>query len=59
MNFPMSENLYDTVNINKVPEPLVGTELHEHQYIKLQQPQGVYNTVKVAEQKVSCQQKCY
>ena len=58
----MSENLYDKVNFNKVPEckkPLVGTELHEHQYIKLQQPQGVYDIVRVAEQKVSCQQKCY
>ena len=58
----MSENVYYTVNVNGVPEdeePLLGTELHEHQYIKLQQPQGVYDTVRVAEQKVSCQQKCY
>ena len=31
-------------------EPLDGTELHEHQYIELQQPEGVYDTARVAEQ---------
>ena len=31
-------------------EPLDGTELHEHQYIELQQPEGVYDMARVAEQ---------
>ena len=51
----MSEGVYDTVNVTTEPEykkPLGGTELHEHQYIELQQPQGVYDTTRVAEQTV-------
>ena len=49
----MSEGVYDTVNVNGEPEyeePLGGTELHEHQYIELQQPQGVYDMARVAKQ---------
>ena len=49
----MSEGVYDTVNVTGEPEyeePLGDTELHEHQYIELQQPQGVYNMARVAEQ---------
>ena len=51
----MSEGVYDTVNITGEPEyeePLGGTELHEYQYNELQQPQGVYDTARVAEQPV-------
>ena len=58
----MSENVYYRANANKVPEleePLPGPELDQHHYNKFKQPQGVYNTVRVAEQKVGCQQKCY
>ena len=49
----MSENVYDMLNLTGEPEyevPLGGTELHEHQYIELQQPEGVYDTARVAEQ---------
>ena len=49
----MSEDVYDTVNVTGEPEyeePLGGTELHEYQYIELQQPEGVYDTARVAEQ---------
>ena len=51
----MSEDVYDTVNVTGEPEyeePLGGTELHEYQYIELQQPEGVYDTARVAEQTV-------
>ena len=51
----MSEGVYNTVNVTAEPEykkPLGGTELYEHQYIELQQPQGVYDTTRVAEQTV-------
>ena len=47
----MSEGVYDTVNVTGEPEyeePHGGTELHEHQYI--QQPEGVYDMTRVAEQ---------
>ena len=49
----MSEDVYDTVNVTgeaEYEEPLGGTELHEHQYIELQLPQGVYDMARVAEQ---------
>ena len=49
----MSEGVYDTVSVTGEPEheePFGGTELHEHQYIELQQPEGVYNMSRVAEQ---------
>ena len=49
----MSEGVYDTVNVTGEPEydePLGGTELHEHQYIELQQPEGVYDMARAAEQ---------
>ena len=49
----MSEGVYDTVNVTGEPEyeELLGvTEFHEHQYIELQQPQGVYDMARVAEQ---------
>ena len=42
----MFEGVYDTVNVTGDPEyeePLGGTELHEHQYIELQQPECVYD----------------
>ena len=48
----MSEAVYDKVNVNgesEYEEPLGGTELHEHQYIELQQPESVYDRVGVAE----------
>ena len=48
----MSEGVYYTVNVTGEPEyeePLGGTELHEHQYIELQQPEGVYDMARVAE----------
>ena len=49
----MSEGVYDTVNVTGEPEyekPLGGTELHKHQYIELQQPEGVSDIARVAEQ---------
>ena len=49
----MSKGVYDTVNVTGEPEyvePLGSTELHEHQYIELQQPDGVYDMARVAEQ---------
>ena len=49
----MSEGVYDTVYVTGEPEyeePLGGTELHEHQYIELQQPEGVSDMARVAEQ---------
>ena len=49
----MSEGVYDTVNVTGGPEyeePLGGTELHEYQYIELQQPEGVYDMARVAKQ---------
>ena len=49
----MSEGVYDTVNVTGEPEyeePLGGTELHEDQYIELQQPEGVYDMARVPEQ---------
>ena len=49
----MSENVYDTVNVAGEPEyekPLGGTELHENQYIELQQPEGVYDMARIQEQ---------
>lgn len=58
----MSESVYDTVNVadkTECEEPPPGTESHEHQYIKLQQPKGVCDTVRVAQHEVSCQQWCY
>ena len=30
-------------------EPIGETELHEHHYIELQQPEGIYDTARVAE----------
>ena len=51
----MSEGVYDTVNVTGEPEyekPFGGTELHEYQYIELQQPEGVYDTTRGAEQTV-------
>ena len=49
----MSESVYDTMSVTGEPEyekPLGGTELHEHQYIELQQPENVYDMARVAEQ---------
>ena len=49
----MSEGVYDTVNVTGEPEyeePLGGTELQKHQYIELQQPEGVYDMARVSEQ---------
>ena len=49
----MSEGVYDTVNVTGEPEyeePFGGTELYEHHYIELQQPEGVYDMARVAEQ---------
>lgn len=46
--FPMS----DTVDVNgelEYEEQLGGIELHEHQYVELQQPEGVYNMARVEE----------
>ena len=48
----MSEAVYDMVNVNGEPEceePLGSTELYEHQYIELEQPEGVYDMARVAE----------
>ena len=48
----MSEAVYDTVNVNGEPEyeqPFGGTELYEHQYIELQQPEGAYEMARVEE----------
>ena len=52
----MFEGAYYKVNVNGAPEgeePLLASELHEHQYIKLQQPEGVNHTVRVAEHEVT------
>ena len=49
----MSDGVYDTVNVTGEPEyeePLGGTEVHEHQYMQIQQPEGVYDMAGVAEQ---------
>ena len=48
----MSEGVYDMVYVNGEPEyeePIGGTELHEHQYIELQQPEGAYDSARVVE----------
>ena len=47
----MSEGVYDSVTGEpEYEEPLGGTEMHEHLYIELQQPEGVYDSARVAEQ---------
>ena len=49
----MSKGVYDTMNVTGEPEyedPLGGTELHEHQYIELQQQEGAYDMARVSEQ---------
>ena len=56
----MSDGVYDTVNVTGEPEyeePLGGTEVHEHQYMQIQQPEGVYETMRLEVQEVSCQQE--
>ena len=48
----MSEAVYDIVDVNgesEYEEPLGSTELHEHQYMELQQPEGVYDMARIAE----------
>lgn len=51
----MSVGVNETVSVAEEPvrkEPQLGTEVHAHQYIELQHPEGVYYKARVADHAV-------